>query len=423
MTQVIPSEEDTGIIDINPKVLIVDDEPEIVEEVQELLEGEGFLCVGVTSSQEAMDCIENDRTIAIVLSDIRMPSIDGLEMARRIIDTHGPNRDISLILMTGHAGMSETIEALQLGAEDFLLKPVNPDQLIHSVQRAREIARLRQREREFKVRLALEVKAKTRESRALAEELVRRNTDLQQKNAQLAELAQLKGRFMSMISHELNTPINGIIGFSQILQTFFQESGDQDKSQITELIIQSSERLRNNVDAILTLASVQSGDLTAVLQPIIACDLLDGVVTARQHEAKQRNITIQFTRPEHQLSLLADPRLSHQAVDCIFDNAIKFAPDGGTVTLASSYDTNSATITIHNTGPGMSEDAIKAAFEPLYQVDCEATINSDGLGLGLPLAEALFKLQNGHIKINSTPGQGTTVSLTLPLTDKTPERT
>lgn len=417
LTAQTTSPDDDATADINPKVLIVDDEVEIVEEIIELLEDEGFDCVGVFSPTDALAMIESDRAIGTVLSDIRMPGMDGLVMARHILETHGASRDISLILMTGHAGMNEAIEALQLGVEDFLTKPVNPDQLIHAVGRARELARLRQRDREFKLRLALEVKAKTRESRLLASELAKRNVDLMSQNAQLNEVALLKSQFMSMISHELNTPINAITGFSQILRNNLKGSDNSSNIEMTRLIIESSERLRDNVDSILLLAAAQSGEIKPSIQPLVACDLIDAAIAPRETQAQDRGVSLIGSSDESDLQMLADPKLTSVAIAAIVDNALAISSRGDTVTISCVAAADTVTITVTDTGPGMTLQAQQSACEPLQNAPTKDSQDSDqGLGLGLPLAFTLCALQNGQLSIDSNPGQGTTALLTFPRT-------
>ena len=200
------------------KVLIVDDEPDIVEEVVEQLDDEGFDCVFAYNAAEAMDIVGKDSDIGVIITDIRMPGMDGLEMARKLKDEAGSSRDLYVIVVTGHAGMAEAIEALQLGAEDFLTKPISPNHLVHSVRRAEEMIQLRGNERLFQLHLEQQVQEKTADIRGLADELAEQNALLEKQNQELSIVGKLKDEFLQMMSHELNTPLNAIVGFAQLMK-------------------------------------------------------------------------------------------------------------------------------------------------------------------------------------------------------------
>ncbi len=165
------------------KILIIDDEPDIVDEVVEQLEDEGLVCVSAYNAAQALELIEADTAIGVVVTDIRMPGMGGLEMARKLSDDYGDSRDLFVIVVTGHAGMKEAIEALQLGAEDFLTKPISPDHLLHSVRRAGEMIHLRANERFYQQKLEQQVQAKTTEVRELAADLAARNQELHTKKS------------------------------------------------------------------------------------------------------------------------------------------------------------------------------------------------------------------------------------------------
>ena len=197
--QVQPTHQDTGFIRTDvpselPSVLIVDDEIDIGEAVVEMLEYEGVTCLSAVSAQAALDLVQSDASIGVVVTDIRMPGMDGLEMARQLKAKLAPERDVFIIVVTGHAGMKEAVEALKLGAEDFLTKPISPDHLLHSVRRAGEMVQLRQHERGFQKQLAQEVKIKT--------------DDLNEANHKLSAANCIKDQFLSVMGHELRTPLN-----------------------------------------------------------------------------------------------------------------------------------------------------------------------------------------------------------------------
>ena len=149
------------------KVLIVEDEAEIREEVRECLTDEGYDCVEAANGEQGLDLIRRDPEIAVVLADIQMPGRSGLEMIGAAKSEVGDKRELEFIIMTGHGGAREAIDALQLGVMDFLEKPIDVDHLVHVVRRAEELAVLKRARRRFQESLKADVEAKTIEIRGL----------------------------------------------------------------------------------------------------------------------------------------------------------------------------------------------------------------------------------------------------------------
>jgi putative two-component system response regulator len=149
------------------KILVAEDEEEIREELVECLTDEGFVCVEASNGEEGLDLLRRDTEISVVLSDICMPVKSGLEMINSACSEFGKDRDLEYIIMTGHGGSKEAIDALKFGVMDFLEKPLNIDHLIHVVRRAEELVLLKRASRHYKAGLETEVLVKTLENRRL----------------------------------------------------------------------------------------------------------------------------------------------------------------------------------------------------------------------------------------------------------------
>ncbi len=149
------------------KILIADDEPEIRQEVAECLSEEGYECLLAVNGEEGLELIRHDPGIAVVLADIQMPGRSGLEMIAAAKSEIGDDRILEFIIMTGHGGAREAIDALQQGVMDFLEKPVDVDHLLHVVRRAEELVVLKRARRRHEESLEAEVEAKTIKIRGL----------------------------------------------------------------------------------------------------------------------------------------------------------------------------------------------------------------------------------------------------------------
>lgn len=396
------------------KILIVDDEPDILGEVSECLAYEGFAWVSAGNARDALELVENDNDIGVVVTDIRMPGMDGLALSRELIGNYGVERGLVVIVVTGHAGMREAIEALQIGAEDFLTKPISPDHLLYSVRRAEEMVRLRYAERAFKERLKKEVKDKTADVRQLAADLEDRNRELEKKNKELTVVSRLKDEFLRMMSHELNTPLNAISGFAQLLQQNSTVREDRGLNSSVDHILAGADRLARTVKSILSLADITSGNLTLTYLSFSSDDILSQMESDFAAMECGPGASLHCERPEHPFDLHADFNQLQAATRQLVDNGLKHG--GGKLVVRAFQDGGNASFSVSDSGAGMTGEQIAAAMEPLRQVDGSASRRAEGVGLGLTLAKGIAELHGGRLTIDSTPGEGTTVTISVPMT-------
>lgn len=410
-----PDTGDVTALSQRPSVLIVDDELDIVEEVRELIEDIGFRALGSSNAFEAMDMLDRDPTIHIVLTDIRMPEMDGLEMAREILSGRFKDRDISLIVMTGHAGMAEAIEALQIGAEDFLTKPVSPEYLEHAINKAEELIRLRGRERDFVSELQKTVKVKTAQAQALSWDLAEKNKDLMKRNREILALSTLKDEFLGMISHELNTPLNAITGFSHLIKQQFVQNHDKAGEEKVGHIIEAANRLMKSISNILTMAEAQSGKLKPEEDIMLLQDVLESSVFSLGEAGRDgAEALVSIINAQPTAMIKGDAQIIRRVIDLLLDNAAKFSGAQSPIRVSADCRDDDILISVSDDGPGMTSEAITSALEPLRQADGSLTRHFEGMGLGLPLARKLMDLLGGRLVIESEPGNGTTVTLELP---------
>jgi putative two-component system response regulator len=149
------------------KILIAEDEGAIREELVECLADDGYECVEAANGEEGLDILRRDKEISIVLSDILMPGKSGLEMINAALTEIDKDRDLQFIILTGHGGSKEAIDALKLGVMDFLEKPIDLDHLVHVVRRAEELVLLKRVSSHYEAGLEADVQAKTLEIRKL----------------------------------------------------------------------------------------------------------------------------------------------------------------------------------------------------------------------------------------------------------------
>ena len=231
-----------------------------------------------------------------------------------------------------------------------------------------------------------------------------------------AELAsKAKSEFIANMSHELRTPLNAIIGFSDMLATKTVTNPEK-VVQYSQYIQQAAEHLLALINGILDVSKIQAGKLSVDLEPVALANVLDQCLFITDAKAKEKNIAVESHTSERVPLILADPLRLKQILINLLSNAVKFTPEWGRVRVDASVKTaDFLTISVTDTGPGMSAPEIETAMSPFGQVESGFSKRHEGTGLGLPIAFALARLHGGDLQIHSTKGVGTRVSILIPL--------
>jgi two-component system cell cycle sensor histidine kinase PleC len=272
--------------------------------------------------------------------------------------------------------------------------------------------------------------------KATIDDLRKSQEALQLQTEQLADLAekyaeektraeeanQAKSKFLANMSHELRTPLNAIIGFSEIMEAaMFGPLGAEKYSEYSRDIRESGQYLLEVINDILDMSKIEAGGIRLApkeleLDPVLADSLR--VVWQRANE-KHVNLSSHI---DPAIRLKADRRALKQIVLNILSNAVKFTPDGGSVTVRGRVRGGMVTIAIEDNGIGIPKDALHKLGRPFEQVESQLTKRHQGSGLGLAIAKSLVELHGGAMRICSALGKGTTVVVRLPLEARPPVR-
>lgn len=259
-------------------------------------------------------------------------------------------------------------------------------------------------------------------SRRLESEVSDRTRELADAAAVAERANRAKSRFIGAMSHELKTPLNSIIGFSEILEEETNGSATQNHNEYAMYILNSGRRLLGAVDNIMALTRVEAGDLKPALHEVFIIRFVQSLGDQFCDICREKNVTLSINCSIEDRHLIVDPGLIKQAFNNLIDNAVKYTPIGGSVDInAEMSDDGSLQIVIEDTGPGMSEDQINNAIRPFEQLESLYSRSHEGLGLGLSLAKAFIELNRGTLTINSEPGKGTAIIIQFPsnlLTDQ-----
>jgi PAS domain S-box-containing protein len=233
-----------------------------------------------------------------------------------------------------------------------------------------------------------------------------------------AEIAnKMKAAFLAAMSHELKTPLNAVLGFSEIIRDEVLGPVGHDRYRdYAGDIHKSGARLLAIINDVLDVSRLEGGLLTIEARPENIIDIAEQAVKlARGLTHDQRRIEIDF--PAAMPSLLVDPRRLAQALGNLLANALKFTPPGGSVRLFGCIGAQGdALLTVEDSGIGMAPEMVAAAMESFRQVDGSLARRFEGAGLGLSIAKSLAELHGGSLRIQSEVGEGTAVTIALPAT-------
>jgi len=486
------------------RVLVVDDEPNIREGSQRILSRVGFEVLKASNGMEALAMLA-ENTIPIILLDLKMPGMDGMEVLERIRQL---DETILVIVITGFATVETAIEAMKQGAYDFIPKPFEPEQLRIVVKRAAEKLRLtreaqsleQERNRTLadlsaeksRIRTILEslpngvgvinargqvvllnpafllhlgLPADTAAGNAVEEyiadkELCRlireisqgRHVDyedipayeltisdekfiqargrpvLGERNQCLGAVLNLvditnmkiidrmKSEFVAKVSHELRSPLATIHEqLAHVLGDMVKESSRVDQN----ILMRAKEKTHGLISLIgdlLDLARIEAGMVTQEPKAVQVEKLLGDIIDFLGTKAADKNQTLILDLPDEAIPVLtADPLALESIFGNLITNALNYTPSGGEIRVKVKLAGLSVQVSIIDTGFGIEARHLPKIFERFYRVKDENTRLITGTGLGLPIVKGLVDSLGGFIDVDSTPGSGSSFTVTLPL--------
>ena len=351
----------------------------------------------------------------VILMDVQMPIMDGLEAARRIRDqprsAHTP-----IIFVTAYSqDDADVLAGYRLGAVDFLAKPIVTEALRAKVnvfvelqRRASELTRQSEQLREHERR---------EHDRLLQEERSRWKAEaMQEEVAAMAEADRRKDEFLAMLGHELRNPLAAVaLGLELVHAKLAEAFPPQDKIHATHgRINQQVGHLARLVDDLLDLARINSGTVRLHTQPIVLAEVIDSAVAVSRPLIEQRKHKLELELPAEPIRITADPVRLTQVVANLLNNAARFTAEGGTIALRCQRAPGGVDITVTDNGCGISPALLPRVFEMFVQE--EHPRGGGGLGLGLTIVKRMVELHGGTVSARSAgPGQGCEFKVRLPI--------
>jgi len=366
-----------------PRVLLADDNAEMRSFIRRLL-AQDYDVEVVADGGAALEAMRRTRP-NVVVTDLVMPNVDGIALVKAI-RADDSLRTLPVIVVTERGELDARVEGREAGADDYLVKPFSPRELRARVRAVLELARMR--------------------------EAVERATGREEA---LREANRKKDEFLSMLAHELRNPLAPLTYGIHLLG--LPDATPELITRTRETLNRQVRHLSRIVDDLLDVSRITRGKLSLERERIDLVPLVRQACEDRRGMLEAESISLELDLPSASVWAMADSTRLTQLLDNLLDNARKFTPAGGRVTVRLTHDAsaNDATIVVRDTGIGIDPSLLPHVFDVFSQAEQSLDRSRGGLGLGLAVAKGLIELHGGTIAASSQgKGHGTEFAIHIP---------
>jgi len=367
------------------RLLLVDDEKDFRNTLAKRLLKRGIAALQAGNGDECLALLA-DHPVDVVVMDVKMPGLSGLEVLHRV---QGMHLHTEVILLTGHAATHDGVEGIKLGAFDYLTKPVEFDHLFGKILQANDKIQAEKKQKE-----AAEYKAFVEQQMIATERL-----------AALGTLA-------AGVAHEINNPlaiINEAAGYMRMLlnkKTAAEMPEKEKYEKALEKIDLSVKRARNITHQLLgTVRKFES-----VLVDVDVATLVDDTIQLMGSEIKNKDIDVTINTAKNLRSIWIDPNQLRQILINLISNAIHATPDKGRISIGLENESTGIRIVVEDTGTGIPKENLGKIFEPFFSTKSPG----QGTGLGLFVTREIVEKLNGNIDVTSRFGHGARFTVKIP---------
>lgn len=385
-------------------ILVIDDEEPVLQVVHLCLERCGYRVSTAINAEVAYQLLNKDEP-DVILVDVMMPGQDGLTFLATV---HQRLPDVPVVIMTGFAQVQTAVDAIKNGAFDFIHKPFDFLYLQQVIGKAVEYSQLRRMEKRYRAELEEMVALRTDELKsALAQ--------LETTRESLLKVARDKNEFMTTITHEMRTPMNGVIGALDLLADADLAGASQ---EYVLLARQAADNMVELVDQLLCFSGCAGGGPVVCHEVIDLRNILDAVLCEYRPRFDDKGIAFDARiAPGTPLAIRCDGEQLAHLLNILLGNALKFTERGGVSLWVSLERCGERYADIHfcvkDSGIGIPADMLERIFDPFVQVDGSWTRRFGGTGLGLSIARQIALLLGGRVWAESTPGAGSSFHFIL----------
>lgn len=397
-------------------ILYVEDDEGLARLLKRRLDRIGFDVETLSSGEAALVALQ-DKKYDIILLDYTLPGMNGIDVLKKIKPENG---EPPVIILTVGGNEHLAVEAIQLGAEDYMTKDIGQtylELLPHVIRAAVTKLHLRKENEEQQNKLKYYISEIEKRNFDLMQEVQeRKELEIELRESKdRAEAANVaKSEFLANMSHEIRTPMNAVIGLANILARSTPLSEKQ-KSFIDTLQI-SAEGLLDLINDLLDISKIEAYSVELDHTPFDLKQLVQDIVAMMSVKAQEKNIGFDIgTLPAGDFKFVGDPVRLRQVILNLCSNAVKFT-EKGSVLLNLVAQGGEVIIEVKDTGIGISQDKIDVIFDKFVQADSSINRKYGGTGLGLSITKALTEAMQGRIEVKSEIGKGSSFIVRLPLT-------
>jgi two-component system, sensor histidine kinase and response regulator len=360
------------------KVLIVDDDPSVREVFQEMLLNEGYEAITTGSAIEALKEGEKTR-FDLLMTDIRMPEMDGLELVRKFREQ---NPQIGSILITGYPDVETARAGIQQGVYDYIVKPIGKDELCRAVRDALK-----------------------KQQRILM---------LERTSHELEELEETRAKFVNVLAHELRTSLTPVLGCAEMLADQLKDKPEKTQDTLAHMLFNSAKGMRLQLENMLILTRLETGDFVPLLVLVDTKALLRQAASQIEPLAIDKRQQFDLELADDLPAIRVDRLCFAQVVTNLLENAIKFTPEEGRIRLKAAASGGELIVRVQDTGRSLSVEEQQRLLQPYWKSEVDR-LRLPGTGLGLAICQRLIEIHKGKIWIENGPGEGKAFIFSLPL--------
>jgi two-component system, sensor histidine kinase and response regulator len=372
------------------KILIVDDNPKNIQIVGNILMKEDVKIAYAIDGAKAIELTQTN-DFDLILLDVMMPGMDGFKVCE-ILRLQESTALVPIIFLTAKTDSESILRGFKAGANDYLTKPFNSAELTARV----------------KTHLDLYTKQKLLDelNQDLEAKVIERTSQLEAANRQLLNLEKAKSEFLSIISHELRSPLNGMIGLTTLLS---QTELTKEQNEYLNSLEQTSRRLARFSEMALLITSLQTKNKTVEMYPVLVKVIMDIVITEMNDIFKEKEIKFAQDFEDDTIQLLLDTDLIRKCISILIENAVYHLPIGGALKIKIfESETQKICIQVIDDGLGFDPEVLITINDYITNGNM---ISKEGVGLSLAAVKLIMDVHCGKIIIKNSPEGGAVICL------------
>lgn len=396
-------------------VFVVDDNASNLKVLIDLLADFHLTAVPLRSGEELLKLLTKRVPDLILLDILLKEGIDGFETCRRL-KSNESFKEIPVVFLSALKDTPDKVKGFELGAVDYITKPIDGSELLSRVTTHLTLSRLRKELQTTNSRLEEKVLERTIELSITNRTLTARVNELNETRESLQKANEIKDQFLRNTSHELRTPLNGIMGMLSLLE--YTTVSDTQKGYLKNISL-SARNLLNLINMLLDFSQIGAGKLEVYEESFNLRQLVKDFLPQFIIRAKNKDIHLSYHIDESiDPFLVGDPLKIQQILVNLIDNALKFTKLGQIEIIINCLTRSPDQVLefiVKDTGIGIEREHLPEIFESFRQIDGSYTRKYGGVGLGLPISTSLVGLMNGTLQVESEIGKGSSFSFQLQL--------